>query len=332
MAEVLGAITELARAIDGDAANISSGAVELAQRAEQQASSIEETSATMEELSGIVRKNADNAATAATETRSATTLAEEGGEVVRDAVAAMARISDSSQKISDIIGVIDLIAFQTNLLALNAAVEAARAGDAGKGFAVVASEVRTLAQRSSEAAKDIKQLIEASSNEVTDGVRLVNATGESLSQIVSTVFRLSELVDEISSASNEQANGVDEINGAVTHMDDMTQKNASMADESAAAARSLTEEARQLTSRIGMFRLPKGVARERSPAPARRVEKPTVPVLAPQPVVTAETVQVSKPAALPPPSPPPVTNGASKGAANGKALIEESTDSEWAEF
>jgi methyl-accepting chemotaxis protein len=235
------------------ASEIAAGSADLSARTEQQASSLEETAASMEELSATVRQNSENAQQANQLATTAREAADRGGRVTTQAVEAMTRIEGASQKISDIIGVIDEIAFQTNLLALNAAVEAARAGEAGKGFAVVASEVRTLAQRSAQASKEIKGLILDSGNQVKDGVKLVNAAGEALEGIVGSVKKVADIVSEIAAASAEQASGVEQVNSAVTQMDEMTQKNAALVEESAAAARSLEEQASELTRLIGFF-------------------------------------------------------------------------------
>ena len=233
---------------------ISVGTTDLSQRTEQQASNLEETAASMEQMASTVKQNADNAQQANQLSASTRDVASKGGEVVSEAVEAMSRIEESSQKISDIIGVIDEIAFQTNLLALNAAVEAARAGDAGKGFAVVSSEVRTLAQRSSQAAKDIKALIVDSGSQVKDGVQLVNRAGESLGEIVDSIKRLSDIVSEIAAASGEQSNGVEEINKAITQMDEVTQQNSALVDENAAAARTLQEQSQNMRDRMEFFK------------------------------------------------------------------------------
>ena len=250
VAEIVAGANEVANA----AQEISSGTMDLSQRTEEQASSLEQTAASMEEMASTVKQNAENAQQANQLSISAREVAGKGGEVVGEAVEAMTRIEDSSQKISDIIGVIDEIAFQTNLLALNAAVEAARAGEAGKGFAVVASEVGTLAQRSSEAAKDIKSLIVDSGAQVKEGVQLVNRAGASLDEILSSIKRLSDIVSEIAAASNQQASGIEEINGAVSQMDEMTQQNSALVEESAAAARTLTEQSQAMRERMLFFR------------------------------------------------------------------------------
>ena len=232
---------------------ISEGAENLSSRAENQAASLEEIAATMEQMSATVKTNAENAYAASNLSAEASARADKGGSIVAEAVTAMASIEDGSRKIADIVTVIDGFAFQTNLLALNAAVEAARAGEAGKGFAVVASEVRTLAQRSAEAARDIKTLIQESSHQVGDGVRLVEETGTALKEIVEAIRKVSETVTEISEASREQSSGVDEITAAITSMDEITQQNSALADESAAAAKGLTDQAARLTEMMRFF-------------------------------------------------------------------------------
>ncbi|MGO4735014.1 methyl-accepting chemotaxis protein [Bosea sp. 2KB_26] len=237
------------------AREINMGADDLSKRTEEQASSLEETAATTEELAASVKASALSSRQAVLLANEATEVAEKGGAIVTDAVAAMARIELASRKISDITSVIDEIAFQTNLLALNAAVEAARAGDAGKGFAVVASEVRTLAQRSSEAAKDITSLISESGVEVAQGVGLVRSAGEALGKIVEASKKVSATVSDISAASAEQANGIDEMSQTVAHMDEMTQQNAALAEESAASASSLTGQIQRLNGLVSSFRI-----------------------------------------------------------------------------
>lgn len=253
MSNVITEVAAAAAEVSNAATEIATGTNDLSQRTEQQASSLEETAASMEEIAATVKQNADNAAQANQLAISSRSTATDGGNIVGKAVDAMSRIEASSQKISDIIGVIDEIAFQTNLLALNAAVEAARAGDAGKGFAVVASEVRSLAQRSSEAAKDIKSLIAQSSSQVKDGVKLVNDAGTSLTQIVDSIKKVADIVSEIAAASREQSTGVEEINKAVSQMDEMTQKNSALVEESAAASRTLQDQAQGLRARMAEF-------------------------------------------------------------------------------
>ncbi len=255
MTGIIGSILHASSTIAAATAEIATGTDDLSQRTEQQASSLEETAASMEEMASTIRNNADNASRANQFSASARTVASDGGSVVARAVSAMSAIEHSSNKISDIISVIDEIAFQTNLLALNAAVEAARAGDAGKGFAVVASEVRSLAQRSSVAAKDIKALIVESGRQVKDGVKLVADTGTALQEIVTSINSAADIVSEIASATQEQSTGVSEINKAVAQMDQMTQQNAALVEETAASSRTLQTEAEAMFERLSAFRL-----------------------------------------------------------------------------
>ncbi len=255
VSDVMGEIKSASREVASAAAEISSATTDLSQRTEEQAASLEETSSSMEEIAATVKKNAENAKHANELTRGTREVADRGGEVVAQAVSAMARIEESSRKISDIISVIDEIARQTNLLALNAAVEAARAGEAGCGFAVVASEVRSLAQRSSQAAKDIKDLIMNSSNQVQDGVQLVNRAGTSLKEILESIKQVADIVADIATASSEQAGGIEQVNKALTQMDEVTQQNSAMVEENAATARTLEQNAGAMDERIGAFKL-----------------------------------------------------------------------------
>ena len=234
---------------------IAAGNTDLSQRTEEQASNLQQTAASMEELTATVKQNADTARAATQIASSATSAAAEGGRVVGQVVSTMEEISSSSRKIVDIIGVIDGIAFQTNILALNAAVEAARAGEQGRGFAVVASEVRSLAQRSAEAAKEIKSLIGASVEKVESGSHLVDAAGKSMAEIVTQVTRVNDLIGEISSASTEQSTGIGQIGDAVNQLDQVTQQNAALVEESAAAAESLKVQAAQLAQVVSVFKL-----------------------------------------------------------------------------
>ncbi|WP_420479700.1 methyl-accepting chemotaxis protein [Brevundimonas sp. FT23028] len=258
-------------AIRSGSGEISHAADDLSRRTEQQAASLEETAAALDEITATVNKTASGARQASDVVQGARGDAETSGVVVRDAVAAMSAIEQSSSQISQIIGVIDEIAFQTNLLALNAGVEAARAGDAGRGFAVVASEVRALAQRSAEAAKEIKTLISASGSQVASGVQLVGQTGEALQRIVSRVAEIDSLVSEIAASAQEQATGLQQVNTAVNQMDQVTQQNAAMVEQSTAASHSLSQEAESLASSVSRFRIGDGsVQAPRAPAPAPR--------------------------------------------------------------
>jgi methyl-accepting chemotaxis protein len=241
--------------VNGASSEISTGSQDLASRTESQAASIEETAASMHEITATVKQNADNAEAANQLAVTAREKAAHGGTVVNDAVDAMSRIEGSAKRISDIIGLIDEIAFQTNLLALNASVEAARAGEAGKGFAVVAQEVRALAQRSANASKDIKALIQESNSQVRNGSVLVNQTGEVLVDIVGAIKRVSDIVAEIAGASREQASGLDQINTAVGNMDEMTQRNGALVEQTSAAAQSLTLQARDLSTLVQRFQV-----------------------------------------------------------------------------
>jgi methyl-accepting chemotaxis protein len=253
--KTMGVIVGNAGGIHSGSQEISVASDDLSRRTEQQAASLEETAAALEQITATVRKTAEGAKETREVVVSAKGGAETGGQVVAQAMAAMSEIEGSAQQISQIISVIDEIAFQTNLLALNAGVEAARAGDAGKGFAVVASEVRALAQRSADAAKEIKALISDSTAKVGQGVKLVGETGQALEQIVSEVGRINTLVEEIASAAQEQATGLAQVNVAVNQMDQVTQQNAAMVEEATAASHALSQEATNLSDLMGQFRL-----------------------------------------------------------------------------
>jgi len=255
---LIGVVSKVRQGADGVAtasAQIAAGNHDLSARTESQASALEQPAASMEQLSATVKQNADSARLANQFARDASTVAEQGGEVVTEVVATMRGINDASHKIADIISVIDGIAFQANILALNAAVEAARAGEQGRGFAVVASEVRALAGRSASAAKEIKALIDTSVARVAQGSVLVDKAGVTMTEVVSAIKRVTDLMGEISAASHEQSLGVSQVGEAVTQMDQVTQQNAALVEEMAAAASSLTEQAQELVASMAVFKL-----------------------------------------------------------------------------
>ncbi len=253
--KVVGEVRQGTDTIATASAEIASGNLDLSRRTEGQASSLEETASAMEELTSTVQQNADNARQANQLAQSASGIATDGGKVVSEVIATMDAISASSRKIVDIISVIDGIAFQTNILALNAAVEAARAGEQGRGFAVVATEVRNLAQRSAAAAREIKTLIDDSVLQVDSGTALVQKAGATMAEVVSSVRRVSDVVAEISAASGEQSTGIAEVNRAITQMDEVTQQNAALVEQAAAAAGSMQEQAANLAAVVSVFRL-----------------------------------------------------------------------------
>ena len=261
LAQIVGEVRNGADSIATATEEIAAGNADLSQRTEEQASALEETASSMEELTSTVKQNADNSQAANQLAINASGVAVKGGEVINRVVLTMESITGSSKKISDIIGVIDGIAFQTNILALNAAVEAARAGEQGRGFAVVAAEVRSLAQRSAAAAKEIKALIEDSVGKVQDGSRLVEEAGRTTQEIVTSIKRVTDIMAEISAASLEQSSGIEQVNTAITQMDDVTQQNAALVEQAAAAAESLEDQARQLVGVVARFTL------ENSPKP-----------------------------------------------------------------
>ncbi len=303
LSETMIEINETSASVATAASEISEGNIDLSQRTEQQASSLEETASSMEELTSTVRQNSDNARQANQLAASSREQAEKGGSVIKEAIAAMTAISASSKKVTDIIGVIDEIAFQTNLLALNAAVEAARAGEQGRGFAVVASEVRNLAQRSASAAKEIKELINDSGEKVKEGSMLVDESGQTLEEIVASSKKVGDIISEIAAAGAEQTQGIEQVNKAVTQMDEMTQQNAALVEEAAAASESLDDQAKNLQRLMSFFE----VGDESSPAPVERV-------------VASKSTPVAKAAAKPARSKP-----APRPAA-------PSSDDEWDEF
>jgi methyl-accepting chemotaxis protein len=262
-----------AEAIAVGASQVASGNQQLSSRTEEHASSLEETASTLEEFTSTVKHNADNARAASQLAGSASATAQKGGEVVAKVVSTFQEFTDSSRRISDIIGVIDGISFQTNILALNAAVEAARAGEQGRGFAVVAAEVRSLAQRSAESAKEIRSLIETSVSRVEAGSRLVEQAGKTMDELVGSVKKVAEIMMEIASANNEQSSGIEQINKAITQMDTVVQMNASLVEEATAAATSMASQATGLTQVVAQFRVDGAAA----PAAARPAIARTAP-------------------------------------------------------
>ena len=260
LADALGQVSATVLTINSGSRELATASDDLSRRTEQQAASLEQTAAALDQITMTVRKTAEGASHARTVVGVAKTDAERGDVVVREAVEAMTGIERSSQQIGQIIGVIDEIAFQTNLLALNAGVEAARAGDAGRGFAVVASEVRALAQRSADAAKEIKTLISTSTRQVATGVECVGQTGTALQRIIAQVNEINEVVVQIAAAAQDQATGLGEVNIAINQMDQVTQQNAAMVEQSTAATRTLTDEAQRLAELIGRFELGRGGA------------------------------------------------------------------------
>jgi len=279
LAKVVSEVQLNTHSIATASSQIAAGNLDLSARTEQQASSLEETASSMEELTSTVRQNAENANQANQLALAASDVAAKGGDIVGQVVETMGHIDASAKKIVDIIGVIDGIAFQTNILALNAAVEAARAGEQGRGFAVVAAEVRNLAQRSAAAAKEIKGLIGDSVNQVNIGARLVKDAGATMSEVVASVARVTDIMAEITSASQEQSVGIDQVNEAITQMDQVTQQNAALVEEAAAAAASLQEQADNLAHVASGFKLDDAAPLRRAPAP--RAAPARVPVRAP---------------------------------------------------
>ena len=253
--DTVGQVRHGAESIALASSEIASGNLDLSSRTEEQASALQQTAASMEQMTSTVRQNADNASEANQLAQSTSDMAVRGGKVVGSVVTTMGDIHSASRKIVDIIGVIDGIAFQTNILALNAAVEAARAGEQGRGFAVVASEVRTLAQRSASAAKEIKGLIDESVKQVDAGNRLVEEAGTVISDVVAGVRRVTDIVGEISAASQEQTSGLEQVNLAISQMDQVTQQNAALVEEAAAATGSLESQATQLVQAVAVFRI-----------------------------------------------------------------------------
>ncbi|OLL33644.1 methyl-accepting chemotaxis protein [Burkholderia sp. SRS-W-2-2016] len=248
-------VRDSSTSIAGAAREIAAGNMDLSQRTEQQAASLQETASSMEELTSTVRQNAENAQQGSTLASNASAVAHKGSAVVGQVVSTMQAISDSSTKIADITGIIEGIAFQTNILALNAAVEAARAGEQGRGFAVVASEVRSLAQRSSSAAKEIKDLIAASVERIRDGSTLAGQAGETMNEVTQAVARVTDIMAEIAAASSEQSRGIEQVNLAITQMDNVTQQNAALVEQAAAASRSMEDQGQQLNEAVAFFQV-----------------------------------------------------------------------------
>ena len=295
LAQVVSRVRTGSESVATASQQIAQGNHDLSARTESQASALEQTAASMEQLNSTVRQNADNAGQANQLAQSASTVAVQGGEVVADVVRTMKEINDSSTKIADIIGVIDSIAFQTNILALNAAVEAARAGEQGRGFAVVAGEVRTLAGRSAEAAREIKQLINASVERVEAGTALVDRAGQTMTEVVQSIQRVTDIMGEISAASHEQSQGVSQVGEAVTQMDQVTQQNAALVEEMAAAAASLNTQANDLVAAVATFQLGGQTTRAMA-APPPRAAAPVAKPRAPLPASTAPKAALAKPA------------------------------------
>jgi methyl-accepting chemotaxis protein len=322
LGQVVGAVRGNAESVATASAQIAQGNQDLSSRTEEQASSLQQTAASMEQLGSTVRQNADNARQANQLAQGASEVASKGGEVVAQVIDTMRGIQGSSQKIADIIGTIDGIAFQTNILALNAAVEAARAGEQGRGFAVVAGEVRTLAQRSAEAAKEIKRLITASVEQVESGSALVDQAGTTMNEVVSAIRRVTDIMGEISAASAEQSQGVIQVGEAVGQMDQVTQQNAALVEESAAAAESLKQQSRQLVEVVAVFKL---AGRNQSEVSAARPASP--------PVVKAAAAPKGMPqrdAAL---QAGPRAAAASSGMVSERAVaIAGAADREWTTF
>ena len=286
LAQMVQQVRQSTDSIATASAEIATGNHDLSVRTEQTSSDLQSTASAMEQLTSTVSHSADNARQASQLASSASTVAQKGGTVVQEVVSTMGEINASSKKISDIIGVIDGIAFQTNILALNAAVEAARAGEQGRGFAVVAGEVRSLAGRSAEAAKEIKALINTSVQKVDSGAQLVSQAGDTMNEIVQSVRRVADVIGEITAAAGEQSTGIAQVNTSIANLDQMTQQNAALVEQSAAAAQSMREQADQLAQAVSVFKLAGHTAQARavnSPALSRPAAPPAARVAAPAP-------------------------------------------------
>jgi len=307
-------------AIGTASGEVAAGNQDLSSRTEQQASSLEETASSMEELTSTVKQNADNARQANTLAAAASGVAARGGQVINDVVSTMEQINEASGKITDIISVIDGIAFQTNILALNAAVEAARAGEQGRGFAVVAGEVRNLAQRSAAAAKEIKSLIADSSDKVGTGSRLVKEAGSTMTDIVDSVRRVTDILNEITSASQEQSAGIEQINEAINQMDTVTQQNAALVEQASAASQAMQDQAARLSAAVAVFKL------EHAAAPAAIRAPAAVPTPARAPARAA--LPAARPAAVKRPAPA----AAARPAAASRGKVHAPAEGDWEEF
>ncbi|AJX32502.1 methyl-accepting chemotaxis protein [Burkholderia oklahomensis] len=327
------------------AKQIAAGNIDLSSRTEEQAAALEETASSMEELTGTVRRNADSARQASALAASASEIANKGNAVVGQVVGTMGDINQSSAKIADIISIIEGIAFQTNILALNAAVEAARAGEEGRGFAVVAGEVRSLAQRSSSAAKEIKELIDTSVERVRTGSTLVDEAGRTMSEVIGAVRRVTDIMGEIAAASEEQSSGIDQVSRAVSQMDEVTQQNAALVEEAAAAAQSLDEQAARLRTTVSVFRVDDGGARDvasHAPMrPASGVAHKAASVAAPiRPAASSGAPSVAAAAHKPAPSVSPAKPAYAAAAAKPKpaprtaaaAATPAASDGDWETF
>ena len=327
----IGEMKAAAREVTNASDEISTSTTDLSQRTEEQAASLEETSASMEEISVTVRNNAENAQQANQSAIDTRGVADRGGQVVAKAVGAMSMIDESSRKMSDIIGVIDEIARQTNLLALNAAVEAARAGEAGRGFAVVASEVRSLAQRSSQAAKDIKGLITSSNSQVQEGVGLVSKAGEALTEIVESIKNVTEIVSGIARASAEQSTGIEDVNRALTQMDEMTQQNSALVEENAATAKTLAQQARTMDERVAFFRIDEGAAKASAPVSVAPI-RIAAPARTRQAAVSRPAAVAAKAPLAPAKRTAATANGGPVGRMRANLAAAIKDDQDWKEF
>ncbi|WP_225864093.1 methyl-accepting chemotaxis protein [Ideonella benzenivorans] len=323
--QLVGEVRDSSQRIHMASQEVASGNADLSSRTEQTASNLEETASAMEELTATVRDSATSAGHASELADSAAQVARRGGDAVAQVVDTMDEINRSSHKIADIIGVIDGIAFQTNILALNAAVEAARAGEQGRGFAVVASEVRSLAGRSAEAAREIKTLISASVEKVENGARQVQDAGATMNEIVSSVQRVNDIIQEISTAASEQSKGIDQVNVAVVQLDQMTQQNAALVEQSTASAESLKDQAGRLNEVVARFHLGGATATTaRSAAPAVAAPAPTpAPTLATVPARPAPAAQPAIPVAKAPAAPAPAPKA---------ATVATASDDDWETF